>query len=329
MLKFAETAAPHLEGPKQKEWLERCYTELFNFRYAFKWAIRSGKVESGYRLVKALYRVIEVRGNIEEAYKIIGELFALSDEGVPDRVKADFLTAAGRIAWVADRYADARQDYAQAEQLYTALGEEGGAALAGAFQGFLDRHESNIDSAEQRFQRVIAVGKKLGRPYFEAIGLSGLGSVALDRGDLVKARELKEQGLLIYEQLQDYWITGYILWGVTTVAIAQKDHDRSRACLAKWSAIARELGNRWVLSYILDCHGRIALDTNQPKSAARFFGAAEAVRQHFGGQFTAIEQADHDAAIARLRQMLPETELNETWESGRLCSPWEVIEEAR
>jgi predicted ATPase/class 3 adenylate cyclase len=327
LLKFAETAAPHLEGPKQKEWLDRCYAELFNFRFAFKWAVRSGKVEAGYRLVKALYRVIEIRGNLEEAHKIIDELRALPDDGVPDRVKADFRTAAGRIAWVADHYSEAREYYAEAERLYGAIGDEGGAALASAFQGFLDRQDGGTDSAEQRFQRVIAVGQKLGRPYLEAIGLSGLGSVAMDRGDLAKARELKEQSLVIYEERQDYWIIGYILWGVTTVSIAQKDHVRARACLLKWTAIARELGNRWVLSYILDCHGCIALDTDQPKNAARLFGVGEAVRQHFGGQFTAIEQADHDHAIARLRQMLPEAEVNEAWESGRLSSPWEVIEE--
>jgi predicted ATPase/class 3 adenylate cyclase len=327
LLKFAETAAPHLEGPTQKEWLERCYFELFNFRFAFKWAIRSGKVEAGYRLVKALYRVIEVRGNVEEAHKIIDQLRALPDDGVPDRVKADFRTAAGRIAWVADRYPEARQYYADAERLYILLGDDAGAALAGAFQGFLDRHESNIESAEQRFQRVIAVGKKLGHSYLEAIGLSGLGSVAMDRGYLTKARELKEQSLVLYEGRQDYWIIGYILWGVTTVAIAQKDHVRARACLSKWSAIARELGNRWVLSYILDCYGSIALGSDQPKSAARCFGAAEAVRQHFGGQFTQIEQAAHDDAVSRLRQMLPESEFTEVWESGRLSSPWEVIEE--
>ena len=328
LLKFAETAAPHLEGPKQKEWLDRCYTELFNFRFAFRWAVRSAKVEAGYRLVKALYRVIEIRGNVEEAHKIIDELRALPDDGVPDSVKADFRTAAGRIAWVADRYADARRCYADAERLYGAIGDEAGVALTGAFQGFLDRHENNGEVAEQRFQRVIAVGKKLGRPHLEAIGLSGLGSVALDRGDLAKARGLKEQSLVIYERQQDFWITGYILWGVTMVAIAQKDHTRARACLSKWTAIARELGNRWVLSYILDCYGRIALDTDQSTSAARYLGAGEGVRQHFGGQFTAIEQGDHDAVLGRLRQVLPEQELNEAWESGRLSSPWEVIQDA-
>jgi len=327
-LRFAETAAPHLEGPKQKEWLDRCQREIFNFRFAFEWAIRSRKTEAGYRLVKALYRVVEIRSNLEETSKNIQQLLALPDEGVPDLVKANFRLAAGRLAWAADRYSEAREFYAEAQRLYDAIGDEDHSAIAGAFQGFLDRADGLIEPAEQRFQQAIAIGNKLDRPYLRAIGLSGLGSVAMDRGDLTKARELKEQSLAIYERQQDYWVIGFILWGITIVAIAQKDHARSRSCLSKWAFIARELGNRWVLSYILDCHGRIALDTDEPKRAARFFGAGEAVRKHFAGQFTPSEQAEHDTCLARLRQALPEKELNESWESGRLASPWDVIEEA-
>ena len=225
-LDFAETAAPHLEGAKQKEWLDRCQRDIFNFRFAFKWAIHSGKTESGYRLVKALYRVVEIRGNLEEARKVADQLLALPNEGVPDKVKAGFQVAAGRLAWAADDYPRARAFYAEAQRLYDAIGDESGAAMTAAFQGFLDRNDSLLDSAERRFQRAIDEGEKLKLPYLQAIGLSGLGGVAQDRGDLEKARELKEQSLAIYERLHDYWIIGFILWGVTLVAIAQKDYDR-------------------------------------------------------------------------------------------------------
>ena len=326
-LDFAETAAPHLEGAKQKEWLDRCQRDIFNFRFAFKWAIHSGRTESGYRLVKALYRVVEIRGNLEEARKLADQLLALPDDGVPDKIKANFRVAAGRLAWAADHYAEARAFYAEAQRLYDAIGDESGSAMTAAFQGFLDRNDSLLDSAERRFQRAIDTGEKLKLSFLQAIGLSGLGGVAQDRGDLAKARELKEQALAIYERQHDYWIIGFILWGVTLVAIAQRDYDRAHVCLARWAAIARDLGNRWVLSYILDCHGRIAVDTGEPTQAARFFGAGEAMRKHFAGQFTPIEQADYDAAMGRLREMLSEKELNDAWERGRVSSPWDVIDE--
>ena len=70
-LTFAESAATHLEGPQQKEWLDRCQREIFNFRFAWEWCIRSRQVESGYRLIGTLWRFIEVRTNLEDAKNIL------------------------------------------------------------------------------------------------------------------------------------------------------------------------------------------------------------------------------------------------------------------
>ena len=193
--------------------------------------------------------------------------------------------------------------------------------------GFLDCRDGNLESAEQRFQGIILTGRRLNLPHVEAIGAIGLGSVALERGDVSKARELQELGLAIYVRHQDYWMIGLTLWGIVLVAITQKDYARARSALAEWTGITRELGNRWVLPYILDCHANLALDTDQPKRAARCFGAAEAMHEHFGEQFSPSEQAKQDAALARLQKMLSPQELRQEWEAGRNASPWDVIGE--
>src|SRR5690606_21011385 len=46
-LKFAEKAAPKLEGAEQKDWLERAFNEPLNFRVATEWAIKTGNIEAG------------------------------------------------------------------------------------------------------------------------------------------------------------------------------------------------------------------------------------------------------------------------------------------
>lgn len=132
---------------------------------------------------------------------------------------------------------------------------------------------------------------------------------------------------MLYERLGDRWIIGLILWGVTGVAIAQKDYTRARSALAEWTQITRELGNRWLLPYILDSHANLALGVNQANRAARLFGATEALREDLGSQSTAKEKAQYEASLEVLKQMLPETELREAWETGRLASPWDAIEQ--
>jgi predicted ATPase/class 3 adenylate cyclase len=326
-LAFAEEAAPHLDGPDQKAWLDRCRSERFNVRFATEWAIKSQKAEAGLRLFSALDRVTEVRSNLAEAWEIGMRLLALPDEDVAPKYRADARLAVGRFAWAADRYDEGRRYYAEAQQIYDAIGDEASSTVADMLAGFLDRGDGDLESAERRFRRALAVGRKIQCAYLEAGSLSGLGSVAMDRGDLAQARQLKEESLAIYERFGDRWIIGLILGGITRVAIAQEDYARAESALAEWTQITRELGNRWILPEILDCHASLALAANQAKRAARLLGAAEAIREHLGVQLLASEKTQHEASLATLKQMLPEAELQESWETGRLASPWDAIEQ--
>ena len=324
---FAEEAEPHLEGPDQKAWLDRCQSDLFNVRFAAEWAIKSQKTEKGLRLFSALYRVIEVRSNLGEAWEIAMRLLALPDQDVAPKYKAGARLAIGRLAWAADRFEEARRFHGEAQQIYEAIGDEAGSAMADMLMGFLDRGEGDLENAERRFQRGLKVGRKIRLSYLEAGSLSGLGSTAMVRGDLALARQLKEQSLAIYERLGDHWIIGLILWGLTLVALAQEDYARAKSALAQWTRITRDLGNRWILHYILDCHASLAVAANQPKRAARLLGAAEAIREHLGTQLLRSEMTQYEASLASLKEMLPESELRESWEAGRLASPWDAIDQ--
>jgi predicted ATPase/class 3 adenylate cyclase len=327
-LGFAEEASPHLEGPDQKVWLDRCQSDFFNFRFAVEWTVKSQRPEAGLRLLTALYRVIEVRGYLAEAWDLAMRLLALPDESVSPKHRADGRIAIGRFAWAADRYADARKFYTEAQQIYETIGDERGSALAEMLLGFLDRGDGNLERAEKRFERALQGGRKLQEAYIEAGCLSGLGSIAIDRGDFVLARQLKEKSLAIYRRLGDHWIIGLILGGATTVAIAQNDFSGAESALAEWTQITRELGNRWTLPDVLEGYANLALAANQPERAARLFGTAEATREHLGGQLSASEKAQHEASLATLRQMLPESKLRAALEAGRLVSPWDAIEQS-
>jgi predicted ATPase/class 3 adenylate cyclase len=326
-LAFAEEAAPHLEGPDQKAWLDRCYSELFNIRFAAEWTIKSQKTEAGLRLLSALYRVIEVRSNLAEAWDLATRLLALPDEAVAAKYKAEARIAIGRLAWAADRYSEARKFYAEAQHIYEAIGDEKGAILADMLMGFLDRGDGNLERAETRFERALELGRKLKFAYVEAGSLSGLGSIAMDRGDFALARQLKEKSLAIYKRLGDHWIVGLILGSTTKVAIAQKDFSRAKSALAEWTQITRELGNRWTLPDLLEGYASLALAANQSERAARLFAASEASRENLGGQLSASEKTQLEASLTILKEMLPESRFRELWEAGRLMSPWDAIEQ--
>ena len=328
-LKLAEEAMPHLEGPDQKNWLDRCQREFFNFRTAVQWAIQSKQPEPAMRIVHALHRNIEIRGNLGATQEIGDQLLALPDDDIPPKLKAQFRTALGRLAWAADQYEEAGRYHREAKALYDSIGDEEGSALSDILLAFLDRGNGELDTAEERFKRGQEIGHRLKIPFIKAAGITGLGSVALDRGEVDKARQLKEESLEIYEQLGDHWIIGLILWGITQVSIAQKDYKRAESALEQWGSITRMLGNRWILSYILDSHAALAIATNQPEQAARFFGASEVLCEQLGGQYSPSEQSQHDVLLKELKGMLATDEYEASWEAGRVTPPWEVIEQAK
>jgi len=325
-MSWAEEAAPHLEGPDQKDWLDCAYRELFNFRAAAQWALESGRAEAGLRIFVALYRLVEIRSSLEETRKVGGKLLDLPGE-VPPKVRADALVAMGRLAWAMDHYEEARRRHVEARRIFDEIGDEGGSALTDMLQAFLDRGDGNFALATQRFERGLEVGRRLKIPYIEAGCLSGLGSNLLDEGDVTKARELKEQALKIYERMGDRWIMGLIYWGIVQVAIEQEDYERARSALAQWVKITKDLGNKWIQPYILECYATLAVADNQPERAARIFGAAEVVREHHNTQFTPTEITRHEAYLARLKKMLPEKDLQVAWEAGRQLPAWDAIEE--
>lgn len=325
-LAFAEGASPRLEGPDQKEWLDRCQRELFNFRHAWEWCLRSRQSEPGFRLVRALCRFLEVRGSLEESLQVVSRVHELPTDGAAPGIVADFQLAAGRLAWAADRYALAREHIGEAQRRFEALGDDVGWARGAALLSFLDRSEGKFDDGERRLKAALEVGRQRQVPSLEAMALSGLGSIALERDDLEQARQLKEASLEVYQRMGDLWITALILWGLSHVALAQGDTRRAREALVEWMRIARHLGNRWMIPYLLDRHADLALALQQAERAARCLGASEYWREHNGEPLVGRDLEIHTELVSRLRSALDSAALSAAWEAGRAAFPWELME---
>ncbi|MEO6053113.1 MAG: adenylate/guanylate cyclase domain-containing protein [Chthoniobacterales bacterium] len=328
-LVLAEEIAPHFLENDQQEWLERFAEERFNFRAITEWAIRSGRIQDGLRLLPALARPVEVRGNIGLVRGYYQALLKHPDSEEPTLLRAHALDAAGRLAWVEDHYDDARKYYVEAIELFQKHEKPVDAALTTCFLAFLNRGDGNIDLAEKQFLQGIEADKKYNEPKLRAVALSGLGTVAQDRGDITGALELKEESLAIYRKLGDRWVIGYILWGVIRPAIASGKIDRAKQAMCEWAQIAQDLHNQWVLPYIMESFAAAALALKESDRAARFFGAAEAMRERYATQFSLAEKKEHEEFIAGLRAQLSEPKLKAAWMAGRDLSSTDALKEAR
>jgi tetratricopeptide (TPR) repeat protein len=269
-----------------------------------------------------------VRGFLSEAQEFYDQLYALSS-GAPVLLRAAFTQATARIAWALDHYDKARKFYEESEALFNEGGDERSATFCHVVMAFLDRGDGNIDGAEQRFTLGLEYARKHGADGLLALAYTGLGSVAMDRGDLAEARRLKEEGLVIYRRLGDLWIMGLIMWGLARVAISQKDLVRADQALCEWTGICLALGNKWSFPYILETFGESALAAGDLARASTLFGGAESLRNSIGIQFSNTERREHEENMAKLRELTDTELLRKSWQQGTEMAADDLMKMAR
>jgi len=308
----------HLFGPNQKTWLDKLNTEHYNLNYALRWSGESDdRIESGLRLAGALARYWEVRNFLTEGRTQYEEFLARAGETVPPDVLAKAELGAGRLSWCQDRNSDALRHYGEALRLYQKLGQTAEVGFAHAWIGFTKRNEGNNKEALEHFAMARAIGEKEHSLRLVGTVLSGLGSLAADAGDLAAGRKLKEESLEKFRAFGDKWIIGIVSWSVGKVCVAQRDHPAARRLLNESLTISRELGNKWSVPYPLEAIGDLCAEEENGVKAVRLYGKAAALREALGLAFSSVEQAEYEAAMKRLHQLVPDPLFKAEWEAGK------------
>ena len=148
--------------------------------------------------------------------------------------------------------------------------------------------------------------------------LANLGVAAHGRGDFNRASALHKQALDICRE------HGYT-FGVVRCLRDLGDVNRDRGDFAGALACYREcvelLGEQRDLRVVVDALEGTALAAaawGQPARAARYLGAAEALREQYGGAFILpTDLAAHERVLTAIRSALDEAELRAGWLAGR------------
>jgi len=159
------------------------------------------------------------------------------------------------------------------------------------------------------------------QPKMAAAWSTYVAQAALARLDLTAARRWADEAVAATSG----WHQSLALTTRARVAIAQGDPEQADRDAHEALAIAGRTGAYGGAPDTLECLAVLAVDAGSHREAARFFGAADAIRQRTGEVRFQIHQASYEASVAALRDAIGEDDIDGAWAEGSALSTDEAI----
>lgn len=186
------------------------------------------------------------------------------------------------------------------------------------------RHD--FTAAREYVEKSARMMRELGNPFFTAISIMGLGSVALAQGNYTEAQARLEESERLFRELGDT----HMAIGVQSQRAhvkRQLGHYTEAVELYHQSILAwQELGHRVSLAHEFECLAFIACIQSQFQRAARLLGAAEILRESLNSPMTAPERIEYDQNVSALRAQMDESAFAMAWAEGRAMILEQAIE---
>jgi len=322
----------------------------------------------GLRLAAALAPFWTVRAYAAEGRVYLRDLLARHQDSGPMRPLARALEAAGNLAAEEGDMAAAREDYEAALTLYRQIADGHGMACSLNNLGLVARSQGDGGTARALFEESLARHREGRSPRGMAMALSNLGALAMSaddyaaadehlsasieiletlgdesglaavlnnladvsrfKGDLAAAQLLYAQAHAINRRLGNRNWEATNLYNLGAVACAAGDPAAALSLLQEALTIWRRLGNRRGITHALEVLAAVCAGQNQADNAARFCGAAAALRQATGATLGPAERQIHERTIASALELLGDAVFEQRFEAGRNLPLDEAIAQA-
>jgi predicted ATPase/DNA-binding CsgD family transcriptional regulator len=318
----SESATPG--GPEQARWLARLESELPNLREALGWLEATSHIEAMMRLAGALGGFWFWGSHRMEGSAWLERALAAADPTpTVGRAKA-LLTLAFQGMQLGNTHAPAYA--AESVAVWIELGDAWEAAHARLALGQILEYQTDYERAIPQLEESAREWDALGKPARAAIALFFLGQAALDHEDGPRAEALFEEALDRFRQGGYAWGDSAALLQLGEVAAMRGDTTTAAAYYAESLA---GTGSREDLVGKLVATARLAAVGGHAETAARLFGAAEALAATIGYVRRRPEQQrlERDAVVARAS--LGHAEFEASWAAGQKLRDEQAVAEAQ
>lgn len=351
---LAERAEPCLYGGRQREWVRRIDAELGNVRAALGRSRHDGG-PLGLRIAGALWRYCYLTGRYGEGRDWLDAALA-GDRPADDPYAAKALLGAGVLAFLQCDYDVATSRIGAALERYQRDGDDDGVAEARQRLGSVARERGEYALARHLHGESLAHWRAAGDVARIAESLNYLGAVAWLTGDFDGTERLCEESLRTYRELGDgegtIWallnlgatatyrdrraladallreslrhaddigFTDGLAWSLNLLGTLTRragDREHARELLVESLEVHLEVGDAWRAATVFEELAATVVGTD-PKLAARLLGAADQLRTVTTARRPPVEQAEHDATVAKAVAALGDAAFEEQRAIGR------------
>ena len=213
-------------------------------------------------------------------------------------------------------------------ELFRQVGELPWVARSLNSQGGIARDIGDFDRAERIFAESADLRRRLGDDQASlAIVLGNLAMVALDRRNFVRARKFGEECLQLSEN-SDSWLHAATLQLLADVAVEEGDLAKARELLRSAYPALRELGSAYRLVELLDSCAGLAVGVGRADTAARLLGAADSALEEVGARMVPADAQLRERRITAVRDSLGDDTFERRRRDGRALTLEQALDMA-
>jgi predicted ATPase/class 3 adenylate cyclase len=325
-LELCEAVEPELLGVDPKPALDRLEPELENIRAALDWLEGADRAEDALRLGGATMEFWCLRNRWGEGWRRIEGLLA-TGEGSP-RARGKALICSAHLAAHAGPEGAVLQRRRAEESLHwqQTLGDAWGIAFAEFQLAAVCFAEDDWEAALPLCERSVERMREVGDEHRALQAMQGLAHSHWKTGDLEGAKRVAQELLDGAEAAGDRFMESS---GRFALALVARDEGRfadALALLRDTSSFASEFGSAIMVDSNLLAIASVLVRADEPETAARLLGCAEASRRKADHEYPLAAQRDlRDQTAELARAALGDAAYEAAWQAGLQLSAAEAI----
>jgi len=318
--RLAERAETELSGAKQGYWFTCLQLEHDNLRTALAFALESGEIELGLRIVGALRDFWYYGGHIVEGLRWIERALENAEDTSPT-LRAKTLNAAGWLSFLQGNYERGKLFNSQALKLYRKLGDEINSTWALMFLG---AHCAGSLSELKEGMAMSEEALALFRAHDDKPGiirvLNQIGELARLNGDYDRAGKAYEECLTNCREFGDRQREAFALCNLGLVAQHQGDYERAESRIKEGLCMIKDHNTKYPLAFFISFLSGPIAARGDPERAAQILGSSDALLKAMGLSLHPQDQPEIDRFEAAVREQLSEEVFKSAWEKGQVMT---------